>query len=99
MQVPAAGTHAQLHSKFLQLKCHQRIELIGVFYHTQVDDFPLSDCTVSPAPPSLEKLYFWKMNTIVTHWSFILQLAATDNRDTHFFFLPVPFILPLFPSL
>lgn len=34
---------ARLHSKFFQLKPLQSVELIGVFFHTQVGDFSASD--------------------------------------------------------
>lgn len=57
--MPATGACAELHFKLLQLKSLQSKELIGVFFHTQVDVFLspsfLSDYNIRPDPLSLEK--------------------------------------------
>lgn len=54
--MPVAGAHAQLHSKFLDENPLQSVELIGVFFHTQVGDFPSSELAVT-APLFTEVMF------------------------------------------
>lgn len=63
--------------KSLQLKPLRSAELIGVFFQTQVDNFPSSDR--QPCSPVFREVVFLEVESC--RW-FIFQPAAAEYRDT-----------------
>lgn len=92
----AAGTPAQLHSKF---NCSSPSRVRSLLVSFFIPKWTTFLClAASPVPCSLEDPYFSELNPTVAHRWFIFQLDAvenTDTKDVFFFFFRV---LPTFNS-
>lgn len=81
----AAGTPAQLHSKF---NCSSPSRVRSLLVSFFIPKWTTFLClAASPVPCSLEDPYFSELNPTVAHRWFIFQLDAVENTDTKDVFL------------